>query len=255
MKKRNVILLCILACCTIVQLVYGGRHWSCFGLLPDYSGPAPQLRPCSEYVTNQTIYEYTTFFNIELKYSRDDFPYSYNDFISYHQFASPIEKFTQLINYQTENLPAERRSYIEVTMRSTNCTSYVKTKFDNTYNITDNQIIGVKSFSTAGGDIQDVRIVANSILSSINQRLVWTKTYTGEYLTNVRDWSGDPDNKPTIASRAVMQYVERDSCFLNDDTWMNAPVYNDGDFIYSGGGSGGSDGSDVIDPFPCDSLL
>ena len=87
------------------------------------------------------------------------------------------------------------------------------------------------------------------------------EVYSGVYLSQLKNWSGAPDGEVTIQSRAIVQYPMRDSLYLSETSWMNNPIYDDGDYVISGGGTGGGDGGStgggggtVIDPEPYDSL-
>lgn len=219
--------------------------------------PPPDDFPDDNNTTTKTCKSISTsnnvinlnFVDVQLKYEPNDYPDSWIEFQTYHGI-SPFT-LTNLITPTTERLDPAHRSFIRVYLQGTQCSGEVESTIYKAEQVTALNVFGVTSFSQEGGTVKDVKIIANSIQSNAGRRLVWTKVYSGAYMSVLSQFSQSND-KVKIESRAVVQYPYMDSLYLDDDSWINAPVYDDGDYVYIDG-TGGGGGN--IDPFPSDSLL
>lgn len=249
MKTKTLKLICIATLGGFITLPLWGR-----GIFSATPPSDPKGKPCSQLAGNTELD--VTIITLQLNYDPAKYPFSKDQFWWYHNQTSSLN-FVDLINFRTEELPADQRSFIKVILQGATCTGTVESRIDQAAQVSHNIIRGVKYFHGSPGDFKDTRIIANSIVSGAGQRLVWTKTYSHANLcVTFQNWTADPDGqKHIVKASGVVQYPQEDSMYLYDDSWMTAPVYNDGDFT-TGGSSGGNGegGGTVIDPEPYDSL-
>ena len=252
MKSKTLLSICFLAFWSLAIM----RAW---GFKPPVPvPPKPATKSCND-IPNVNTVQLLNIKSVELTYEPGRYPFSASDFNFYHS-PQPLG-LNNIVTPLTEGLGADRRSFLKVYVQGTQCSGVVES---NTYQSKQVEIItisGIRAFTQEGGSIKDVKIIANAILSQAWERLVWTKVYSGVYLSQLKNWSGGPDGEVTIQSRAIVQYPMRDSLYLSETSWMNNPIYDDGDYVISGGGTGGGDGGStgggggtVIDPEPYDSL-
>lgn len=249
MKTRTFKLICTAILGTFVTMPIWARAVFC---------PSPPDNPkgklCSNYASETELD--VTVINLQLKYDPEKYPFSKNEFGWYHlQPPGFYLTFSDIVNFRTEELPPDRRSFIKVIIQGASCTGTIESRLDKSTQVMHNVIRGVKYFNRSAGDFKDTRIIANSIVSGAGERLVWTKTYSHSYLKSTfQNWVAEPDGaKKTVKSNAVVQYPHYDSTYLNDDSWITNPVYNNGDFN-TGGSGGNTGGGGTIDPEPYDSL-
>ncbi len=246
MKTKTLRSIGFITCGAIVIL-----QVSALGIKPDYDDiiyrPSSKVK-CSDILNTQDQVD-ISFVDVNLAA-----PYAFNDLVELQSFHGlfPIRSLSNLITPTTENLDPSRRSFIDVAISGTECSGIVSTRLYKTTQAMGYNIWEVNTFTQAGGYIHDVKIIANSVLSTAGKRLVWTKVYSGPALDALGTLSGEAVVQPTVRSKAVIQYPLLDSMYLHDDTWLTAPVYDDGDFNTGNEGSGS--GGVVIDPEPYDSL-
>lgn len=247
MKTKTLLLICFTAlwAFTIFQV------WA-LGVKPDPDPipPRPSKAKCSDLISKQEIVD-VSFVGVNLR--ADNASAHLNDYSMYH-ISFPIRSLNELVTPATEQLDATRRSFIDVSISGTDCSGVVTTRLYKASQVGAWNVNGVNIFDIRGGFINDVKIIANSIVTIFGERLVWTKVYSGSALRALPELAGQASVQPMVKASAVMQYPFRDSTYLHEDSWMTSPVYNDGDFDTgdSGGSSGGGGG--VIDPEPYDSL-
>lgn len=232
----------------ITMPLWGRVVFSNKGLGPA-GGTETVTKTCKEISNSDTKLDLKVY-EVLLTYDASKYPYSAADFRQYHGDA--IHMLSDLVTPQTELL-GSRKSFIKVSIQGTECSGIVESQIDKAEQVRVNQITGFKAFpQNTGGNIKDVKLIANSIISFSNhERLVWTKVYSGVYLAYLEKWKGDDDNDHlSLTTRAAISYPYQDSLYLNDSEWVYRPIYNDGEFVVSGGGGGGT-----IDPSPGDSIM
>lgn len=125
-----------------------------------------------------------TFSRISLRVPFNEIPFDQNFFSWYHQISIEhpiIEDIYQLINHQEYNsLPEKQRSYINISLESSECTGAVTQHFSHPDSLGANTLIGITHMKTFIPD--RIHYYASTALSPNKYKIGWnvTKDYMSQ---------------------------------------------------------------------------
>ena len=118
------------------------------------------------------------FSRVSLRVPLREIPFDQSIFSWYHQISLDhpiIEDIYQLINHQEYNsLPEKQRSYIDVSLESSECSGAITQRISNPDSLGANTLIGVKYMKTFIPN--KVHYYARTILSPNNYKVGWSVT-------------------------------------------------------------------------------